>query len=94
MKRFTLSALFFIGIIFSASADQRIDTSTYETPGGQLMALYTLNQGPGPFTLLNPPSGSIFLGPNRWAVPVPKQGLPSLQFRVGTQLHNSVSINR
>lgn len=93
MKRFTLIALFFIGIIFSVSADQRVNTSTYETPSGQLMALYTLNQGPGPFQIINPPSGAVFIGPNRWAIPVPKQGLPPLQFRVGNQVHRTVAVN-
>ena len=92
MKRFSLIGLLFIGLSLIGISEQRIDTSTYETPGGQLMALYTLNQGPGPFQLLNPPTGAIFLGPNKWAVPVPKSGIPSLQFKVGTQVHRSVAV--
>lgn len=92
MKRFSLIGLLFVGLSLIGFSDQQINASTYTTPGGQLMALFTLNQGPGPFQLLNPPTGATFLGPNRWAVPVPKQGLPALQFRVGNQVHKTVPV--
>lgn len=72
----------------------RVDLSTYRTPAGTLQALYTAHAGPGPFILLDTAKapGACFLGPNRWAVPVPPAGLPVLRFRLGQELHMSLPV--
>lgn len=84
-------ALTLLGTL-SAGAAPRVDLSTYRTPAGALMATYKASQGPGPFVLLTPVPGATFLGPNKWIVPVPAQGLPSLRFRLGNEVHTTLPL--
>lgn len=95
MRTLIAYALIFVALLLTAPqaspepAPARVDLSTHRTPAGTLLATYKASQGPGPFVLLTPVPGATFLGPDRWVVPVPAQGLPPLRFRLGNEVHTT-----